>query len=471
MLWKLAERVGAQLVSFVVQIVLARILMPEAFGTIAIVNVFIALGNVFITNGLGTSLIQKKDADELDFSTVFFFNMALSAFLYVLLYFFTPLIARWYDNAELVWVIRVLGLQILLSGVKTVQQAYVARGLKFRLFFWATLVGTLTSGVVGIALAYAGAGVWALVAQHLTNSTIDTVMLFFMIRWRPKRAFSGKRLKPLFSYGWKLLVAALIDTTYNDIRTLIIGLKYSKDDLAYYNRGKQFPDLISTNVMTSIQSVLFPVISQVQESREEVKRILRRFIKTCSYVMTPMLFGLAVVAKPMVSLLLTDKWLFCVPYIQIYCVVGALLPMQTANIQMIKAMGRSDITVVTEIIKKSVGLLIIFAAMPFGVFWIAASNIVYSLFVLAVNAKPGKKLIGYGYLEQLKDLLPALGASALMGAITYCVQFLRLGNALTLILQVAVGVASYLLISRLFRMESFFYVKGLIKKFLKRRKA
>lgn len=464
-IWKLAERIGAQLVSFIVQIVLARLLMPENFGTIAIINVFIAIGNVFITNGLGTSLIQKKDADELDFSTVFFFNIILSICLYGLLFAFTPLIAKLYDNMELVLVIRILGLQLLLSGVKTVQQAYVARNLKFRLFFWATLIGTVISGFVGIGLAYAGMGAWALVAQHLTNSTIDMIMLFLMVKWRPKMLFSKQRLTPLLSYGWKLMAAALLDTIYNNIRTLIIGLKYSKDDLAYYNRGKQFPDLVSDNVMISIESVLFPVMSRMQDSKEEVKRIVRRFIITCSYIMVPMLFGLAVVAKPLVSILLTDKWLFCVPYIQIYCGVSALRPMQTANIQMIKAVGRSDITVKIEIIKKVIGLIIILISMQFGVIWIAASNILYSLIVLVINARPSKQLIDYGYLEQLKDLLPAIAASLGMAVIAYSVSFLGLSNGLTLILQVVVGVLSYLLLSIIFRMESYTYIVSLIKGF------
>ena len=467
MLWKLAERIGAQLVSFIVQLILARILVPEAFGTIAIVNVLITIGNVFITNGLGTSLIQKKEADELDFSTVFFFNLLLSIVLYVMLFAFTPLIAVWYKNTELVWVIRVLGLQIILSAIKTVQQAYVARGLNFRRFFLATLIGTLLSGVVGIWMAYNGFGVWSLVAQHLTNSTIDVIMLFITIKWHPKWTFSLKRLKPLFSYGWKLLVSALIDAVYNDIRTLIIGLKYSKDDLAYYNRGKQFPDLICDNTMASVESVLFPVMSKVQEDYLEVKRIVRRFIKTCSYVMTPMLFGLAVVAKPLVSILLTEKWLFCVPYIQIYCIVSALRPMQTANIQMIKAMGRSDITMITELIKKAIGVVIILIFMQFGVLWIALSNILYSLIVLAINAKPSKSLIHYGYLEQIKDMLPALSASSGMSLIVYSITFCGFGNTVTLLLQVVVGVASYFLISLLFHMESFYYIKGLFLRFAK----
>lgn len=466
MLWKLGERMGAQLCSFIVQLILARLLLPEAFGTIALVNVFITICNVFITNGLGTSLIQKKDADDLDFSTVFFFNLLFSVVVYALLFLVTPKIAKYYNNQELVWVIRVLGVQLLISAVKTVQQAFVARGLKFKLFFWATFIGTVVSGVVGIAMAYAGTGVWALVGQHLTNSVIGMIMLFITVHWYPKFSFSLKRLRPLFSYGWKLLASSLVDTIYNDIRTLIIGLKYSREDLAYYNRGKQFPDLICDNTMVSIESVLFPVMSKVQDNPVEIKRIVRRFIKTCSFIMSPMLLGLAVIANSLISILLTDKWLFCVPYIQIYCVVSALRPMQTANIQMIKALGRSDITFFIEIIKKVIGLAIIFISMKYGVLWIAASNVIYSIIVLVINSFPSKKLIDYGYLEQLGDLLPSLSASLGMVAIVFPLSLLPIHQITVLALQIIIGFISYIFIAKFFRMDSWVYLKSLSREYI-----
>jgi len=468
MLWKLGERMGAQLCSFIVQLILARLLLPEAFGTIALVNVFITICNVFITNGLGTSLIQKKDADELDFSTVFFFNLVFSLSLYIVLFLCTPYIGKYYQNLELVWVIRVLGLQLLFSAVKTVQQAFVARELKFRLFFLATLIGTVFSGIMGIALAFAGAGVWALVVQYLTNSAVGIVMLFVLVHWHPKLCFSLKRLRPLFSYGWKLLAASLVDTIYNDIRTLIIGLKYSREDLAYYNRGKQFPDLVCDNTMVAIESVLFPVMSKVQDNPSEVKRMVRRFIKTCSFLMCPMLFGLAVVAKPLISLLISDKWLFCVPYIQIYCFVSALRPMQTANMQMIKALGRSDITVIIEIIKKAFGLAIIIISMPYGVFWIAASNILYSILVLAVNSFPSKKLIDYGYWEQIWDLLPALWAALGMAVVIFPISLLPIHQLFIIVLQMIVGLGCYLLIAWSFQMDSYNYLKILLYQYLQK---
>lgn len=463
MIWKMAERIGAQVVSFIVQLVLARLLMPEEFGLIAIVNVAITLCNVFITNGLGTSLVQKKDADALDFSSVFIFNFGLSTVVYIVLFFLSPLIAKFYDNMLLTPVIRVLGIQLFFSGIKTVQQAIVARQMQFKLFFAATFVGTFLSGIIGVVLAYVGAGVWALVVQYLSNSAIDVVCLFVAIDWKPSLKFSLKRLKPLFQYGWKLLVASLINNIYEEIRTLIIGKKYTNQDLAFYNRGKQFPDLICNNTMVSIESVLFPVMTRFQDRTDELKRMLRRFIRISSYIMSPLMMGLAVVAKPLVVVLLTEKWLFCVPYIQIYCIVGLLRPMQTANQQMVKAIGRSDITIKIEIIKKLIGLLILLVAMEYGVIWIALSNILYSLIVLIINAFPSKKLINYSFGEQFVDLLPATIASVVMACVIYPLSFGINDSLLLLLLQIILGILTYILISVIFRIESFRYLINLAR--------
>lgn len=465
MAWKLFERIGAQLISFIVQLVLARLLMPEEFGVIAIVTVFISFFNVFITNGLGTALIQKKDADNEDFSTVLIFNVVFSAAIYIALFVAAPYIASFYENELLTPILRVLGIQIILSGLKTVQQAYVARNMMFRLFFWSTLVGTLISGVVGIILAYLGAGVWALIAQHLTNSTIDVLVLALTMRWKPRRSFSAKRLKPLVSFGWKILASALVDNVYNNLRALIIGKKYSSEDLAYFNRGQQLPDLIYENTAVTVESVLFPVMAKVQEETEVLKGITRRFIKVCSYVMTPLLVGVAVTAEPLVKVLLTEKWIFAIPYIRIYCFVRALGPMQIANMQAIKALGRSDISLRIEVTKKIIGLTILLASMHFGVFWIAMSNILYSLIVLVVNASPIKRLIGYGYWQQVKDLLPSFGASAVMGIAVFSVSFLPIPDVFVLLLQILVGVAVYFAVSVFFKMESFTYFFDLVKQY------
>ncbi|MCR5296712.1 MAG: lipopolysaccharide biosynthesis protein, partial [Clostridiales bacterium] len=279
-LWRLAERVGAQGVKLLVELVLARILMPEEYGLIAMVTVFITVFNVFVDSGLGNALIQKKNADDLDFSSVFWFNVTLCVALYGLLYLISPAIANFYQRQELCLVLRVLGLQIVISGVKNVYQAYVSRTMQFRKFFFATLGGTLGAAAIGIAMAYRGFGVWALVAQQLFNVLTDTVILCLTVKWRPKKAFSFERLKGLLSYGWKLLLSALLDTVYNEARSLIIGKKYTSEDLAFYNRGEQFPQVITANVNTSIDSVLLPTMSREQDERTRVRAMTRRAIMT-----------------------------------------------------------------------------------------------------------------------------------------------------------------------------------------------
>lgn len=462
LIWKFAESVGNQLVSFIVSMVLARLLMPEEYGVISIVTVFITICNVFVNSGLGTALIQKKDADSLDFSTVFYTSFAISLLLYAAMFFAAPWIAVFYKMPILTPVIRVMSLRFVIASANTIQRSYVSKNMQFRKLFFATLGGTVFSGAVGVVLAIKGFGVWALVAQYLLHALAETVVLFIVVSWRPRIMFSLRRLKGLFSFGWKLLVSSLLDTLYNNLRSLIIGKKYSSADLAFYNKGKQFPELVSSNVITTIDSVLFPVIAMKQDDKSAVKQMTRRFIKSATYIMMPLMIGLACVAEPMVRLLLTEKWLFCVPYIQIYCVVGFLQPIQTANMQAIKAMGRSDILLKLEIIKKSFGTVLLLAAMPFGVLILAGSNMLYSTVVLILNTSPNRKLMGYTLWEQIVDVLPNLMIALVMGVAVYALKFLPIHDLFILILQISSGVIIYVLESVLFKNDSFVYIKDML---------
>lgn len=468
MLWRFAERCGAQGVSFIVSIVLARLLLPHDYGLIAMVMVFITISNVFVDSGMGSALIQKKDADKIDFSSVFYFNIVLCLFIYAILFALSPAIANFYESPELIPVIRVLGLTIVISSLKNVQHAYVSKNMLFKRFFFATLGGTIIAAIAGITMAYLGFGVWALVAQQLINTAIDTIILWVTVKWRPVPAFSIKRLKGLFSYGWKLLASSLINTVYNDIRQLIIGKMYSSEDLAYYNRGKNIPYMVVDNINSSIDSVLLPVMSGVQDQAEWVKAMTRRAIKTSSYIMWPMMMGLAVVAEPLTRLLLTDKWIPSVPYFQIFCIIYAFQPIHTANLNAIKAMGRSDLFLKLEVIKKIIGLVILLIAMRLGVFAIAASLLVYDVIAQMLNSSPNKKLLNYSYTEQLKDILPHIGLSLLMAIIVYPISFIGWNDIITLCAQVLIGSSVYIGGSVLFKMDSFQYVLDMVRKFIKR---
>lgn len=467
LIWRFMERGGSQAVSFVVSIVLARLLEPELYGSIALVLVITSILQVFVDSGMATALIQKKDTDDLDFSSVFYFNLAFCLLLYAGLFLAAPLIGRFYGDSSLVPVIRVLGITIVVSGVKNVQQAYVAKTMQFRRFFFATLGGTLFSAAVGIAMAYMGYGIWALVMQQLLNTAVNTAILWLTVGWKPQRCFSLQRLKVLVAYGWKILVSALLDTVYLKLYQVVVGLKYTSSDLAFYNKGDQYPNLLVENINSSIDSVLLPVLSAEQEQREHVREMIRRAVKTSTYIMFPMMAGLAICAEPFVRLLLTEKWLPCVPYMQIFCVMYAFYPLHTANLNAIKAMGRSDIFLKLEIIKKLISTVLLVAAVSFGVYAIALSQLLSCLIAMAVNAWPNRKLLGYSLLSQLKDILPPAALALVMGVCVWCVGLLGLSDLPTLALQILLGVLVYAALSALLKVDSFMYLLG----FLRRRRS
>lgn len=313
-------------------------------------------------------------------------------------------------------------------------------------------------------------GVWALVIQQVFNTAVDTIILWITVKWRPKWMFSFRRLKSLLSYGWKLLVSSLIDTVYNDIRQLIIGKKYTSSDLAFYNKGKSFPNMVVTNINTAIDSVLLPTMSAEQDNRERVKAMTRRSITISCYVLVPIMVGLGVCAEPLISLLLTDKWLECVPFLRIFCFTYAFYPIHTANLNATKAMGRSDMFLKMEIIKKVVGMTVLLTTMWFGVMAMAYSLLFTTITSQIINSWPNKKLLDYSYLEQLKDISPSLIASVLMGVFLYLIQFLGLSNILTLFIQVVSGVVIYIALSKFFHIESFNYILYVVKKIIKKEK-
>lgn len=471
LIWRFAERCGAQGVKLLVELVLARILLPEDYGLIALVTVFIQILNVFVDSGLGNALIQKKNADDLDFSTVFYFNIVWCLVLYGLLFVVAPIFASLYGKTELTIVLRVLGLQVIISGIKNVQQAYVSRTMQFKRFFYATLTGTLGAAVVGIFMAYQGFGVWALVCQQLFNVLVDTVVLWITVKWRPKKLFSFARLKALFSYGWKLLASSLLDTVYGEIRQLVIGKLYSSSDLAFYNRGKQFPNLIVTNINTSIDSVLLPTMSKEQDNKERVKKMTRRSIQVSTYIMAPLMIGLACCADKVVTLILTTKWLPCVFFLHIFCITYMFYPIHTANLNAIKAMGRSDLFLKLEITKKVVGIVLLLSTMFISVEAMAYSLLISALTSMIINSWPNKKLLNYSFFDQIKDIVPSIILALIMGFGVYFIGLMSLSTILLLIIQVVCGALIYLVGSAALKLEPFEYLKSIIMKHTKRRKA
>ncbi|SDX65784.1 Membrane protein involved in the export of O-antigen and teichoic acid [Paenibacillus sp. CF384] len=467
--WAFSERIVSQGVSFILSILLARLLMPSEYGLIALVLVFTNLANVFVTNGMGETLIQKKDADETDFSSLFYFSVVFSIALYTILFFSAPFIGAFYDNSELVSVLRVIALILPLSSIITIQQAYVSKKMMFKKMFISTIGGTIASGLIGIGMAYLGYGVWSLVAQYLVNAIVNTIVLFFIAPWRPKLLFSMEAIKKLVGFGWKLVAANFINIFYFELRSLMIGKLYTVTALAYYNRGNQFPTLLINSIDTAIGKVLFPAMAEVNHDVAHLKNVTRRSMKITAYLIFPLMIGLLSIAPSLIVVLLTQKWAAAVPFLQICCVYWLFQPMQTANWQAIKALGRSDMLVKLEIIKKIIGVSLLLISMNISVYAIALSNAVFACISMIINMMPNKKLMNYSMREQFRDLAPSLLLSLVMGGSIYTISWLALPAILILLLQIVGGAIIYVGASHLFNIDSYVYLTSMLSTKLRRR--
>lgn len=470
-IWKFCERVGAQLVALVVQIILARLLSPDDYAVVGIITIFFSFCNVLITGGLNTALIQKKDSDIEDYSTVLHVSMILAAVLFVGMYFAAPWIANLYDKAILIPAIRVMSITFFINAFTSVLGAYVSSNLQFRKSFFATLVGSAVSAVVGISMAMGGFGPWALIAQQMTNAACNAVTLYVMARLKFVFRISWTRFRQLFGYGSKIFLTSLISVIYDHINPLIIGLKFTTADLAYYTKGQNYPGLLNSSVNDTLSTVLFPVIAKVQDSTEAVLGVTRRYIKVSSYIIFPVMVGFFAVAESFVVGILTEKWLPIVPYIRIFSFTYMFNIIQTGNLQAIKAIGRSDISLLLEILKKSVYFVIIAAFVYFSdsPIMLAASGILCTVVATVINTYPNRKLIGYSYRHQLCDLMPNFTIAVLMGIVVMLAGRLPAAPLLLLVIQVLVGGTVYVALSILFKNESFFYLLGYLKSFLKRK--
>jgi len=468
--FKLIESVGNQGIAFIVSLYLARLLDPADYGVLAMLTVFIAVAQVFVQSGLNTALIQRKDIDETDLSSVFYVSFGVAAAFYALLFVLSPWLADFFRMPALKDTLRVMALILLPGSLVSVQTAVVSRQMAFRKLMIASLCATVLSGTVGLIMAKGGAGYWALVAQQMTNQCALAVLLLILVKWRPRRVFRFERVKSHLRFGWKLLVSGLLDTGFTNLRSAVIGKKFSDDALAFFTRGKQFPELVMNAINGSISSVILPVLSEQQSETERMKTTMRRSIMLSSFIVVPMMAGLAAVAQPLILLLLTEKWLPCVPFLQLCCLDFALYPIHTNNLSAINAKGRSDIFLKLEIIKKVYGMVILLISVLCfdSVMAIAWGGVISSVVSAAINAHPNQELINYGYLEQMRDILPILLISLVMFAVVYAMNALSLATGMLLVLQAIVGVAVYVGLSMLFKVESMQFIGQFVKKLFKR---
>lgn len=463
--WSYVEKMSAQLVSLVVSIILARLLDPENYGVISIVMIFIGLCNAIVTGGLGNTIVQKKDADELDVNTMLYCSIAISIVMYLIIFVAAPYIAAFYEMPIICPILRVLGIRILLSGIDSIQRAWIQKRMMFKKIFVSTFWSTVISAVVGILMAYADMGAWALVGQYLTNTFFATVILLATNDWRPRLQFSWNRAKSMLSFGWKVLVTTVVFTVAADIRSLVIGKRFGSADLAYYDQGKKFPDLLVTNINSSISSVMFPVLSENQKDLLRLKQLCRRAVRVGLYLLTPFLAGLIAVADNFVVVILSEKWAPCIPFLQILTLVFVVRPFSTTCQQSILSVGRSDITLKIEIIVNVVAVaFLVYAVFIWeNVLGVALGTLLAEMVSLALFMYYGNKIIQYSIQEQLKDLLPSICLSAVMGITAYFVGFIGLHKGIVLVLQIAAGAAFYVTASYLLQLEPYVYLIGMLK--------
>lgn len=468
-MWKFVERFSSQGVSFLVSIILARILTPSEYGTVAMIAIFCNIANVFVVSGLSSALIQKKDADDLDFSTILYCSLTMSLFIYIIMYLSAPLISDFYNTPELTSLTRVYSLTLFISAYNSVQQAWVSRHMLFRKFFYSTISGNVFSGLIGVIMAYSGYGVWALIAQVIISQLVNTLVLRHVISWRSNWMFSRDRAKPLIKYGMNILGADLIGKFFQEIRQLAIGRFFLPSDLAFYNRGSQFPHLISSNVDSSINQVLFPALSNFSDEPAKMKNMMRRSIRVSSYISFFFMTLLFIIAKPLVMILLTEKWTPSVPYMQLFCIGNMIITMSTVNLQALKAAGRSDLILKLEIYKKPVLILMVMCAIPYGAIGLGITVPLYSIYSAFINMRPNKKVLNYGIKEQLGDYLPTIIRVAIMAIIVYPLNCLFSDNWTCVLVDIIMCFFLYISMSILMKVESFYYIKSLIVGVLKRK--
>lgn len=464
-IWKLLERFGVLGVQFILQIILARILTPEHYGILSIMLIFTTLANVFIQQGFNTSLIQNKDVDEDDYSSVFWISIFIATVLYIIIFICSPYIGEFYNIPIIVEPLRVLALMLFPGALNSIQLAKVTREMDFKKIFYSNMVAVVISGVAGIIVALNGGGLWSLVIQTMLNAVIICVVMYFTSNLKLKFVCNLKRVKVLFSFGWKLLVSSLLDTLYQDLRSMVIGKKYDSTTLGFHERGKQFPQFLIGAINGAIQSVLLPVMSEKQDDKLKIKSMMRTSIMVSAYIIFPMMAGLAAVATPFVKVVLTDKWLFCVPYLQAYCFSNAFVPVQSCNLQAINAMGRSDIFLKLEVIKKIQGVIVLAIVIlcfdsPLA---IALSGLVTTWTGWFINSYPNKKLVSYSYKEQILDLLPSMIITSIMGILVYIIGFIGGNPLVTMVIQIVSGVIIYILLSVIIKPKAYIYLLRQVK--------
>lgn len=463
-LWSAIERFSVQGIQFLLSIIIARLLLPTDYGLIAMLSIFMAIAQTFIDSGFANALIQKKNRTETDYSTAFFFNIAVSVVLYLLLYLSSPAIANFYHQEELNAITRIVGISLIINSFGIVQQAKLTIALNFKRQAIASLTAVIISGIIGVGMAYSGYGAWALVWQSLLNNFLRVALLWFFSKWVPLFCFSKESFRTLFSFGSKILLSSLLHTIYTNLYTLIIGKKFSAGELGYYNRAFTLAQFPSTNLTNVIVRAVYPIQCRLQDDDEQLRSMFLKYMRMACYLIFPVMIGFCALAEPVVRLLLTDKWLPAVPLLQILCIAYMWDPIMKINHNMLNVKGRSDYFLYAEILKKIVAFSILFLTIPFGVKIMCAGLILYAFADIIIITYYTRKLTGISLLLQIKVLLPVVLLSFSMGGLVYLTTLFLENVWIQVLLGLVVGVSYYVALSFIFDIKEIKTLTSLMKR-------
>ena len=466
--WSFADSILSIGVSFLVGLVLARLLTPDEYGLIGIALIFINVLNSIVDSGLSNALIRKKDATDVDFSTVFIANLVLSLVTFGTLYVIAPSVSRFFGRPELIPLIRVMGSLVLINAFALIQNTVLTKRLDFKTKTKASLISAMVSAVVGIGMAFSGFGVWALVGQALSRQLINTVCLWLLNHWWPRLVFSWQSFKSFWNFGWKLLVSGLIDTTWNELYQVVIGKFYSPASLGQYTRAKQFSQLVSQNITSVVQRVSYPALAEIQDDKDRMTAAYRKVIKTTMFFTVISLFFLGAISEPLIYCLIGPQWQKASTFLPIICLSATLYPLSAINLNMLQVQGRSDLFLKLEIVKKLIAVGPLLAGIFVGIYWMLIGSIIIGIIAFFLNSYYSGKFLGYSSLMQLKDIAPAYGIALPVALSVYFLKYLPISNYVILPIQIAVGGFLVLTICEKIRLEEYSEIKGMAKQWTKK---
>ena len=458
-------------ISFIVGIVLARLLTPHEFGLIGMITIFIAISTSFINSGFGNALIQKQNCTQKDYSTVFYFNLLMGVIFFLILFFSAPAISRFFNEPQLIHLIQVLGIVLIIDALTIIQRTILTKRIDFKLQTKVSIISSILSGILGLTMALKGFGVWSLVVKQISQQTVNSVLLWTWNRWRPLFVFNVDSFRQLFSFGYKLLISGLIDTLYRNIYYLIIGKYFSAQELGYFTRADQFQSLPSSNVQNVISRVSYPVLSSIQDDIPRLREAYKKLIRSTMLITFILMMGMAAVARPMILSLIGDKWESSIIYLQMLCFVGMFYPLHALNLNMLQVQGRSDLFLRLEIIKKLLAVPIILIGIIWGIKAMIFAMIVNTVISYYLNSYWSGKLIGYSFTQQIKDIFPSFFLALVVNALIFSLSFLEIKSLLiVLIIQISGGLLLTISICELLKFKDYIYIKNIaFEKLIKRK--